>query len=519
MPLLDELLALGYFPKELPPAFSTNSYANAVVANLQSLPATFRQAQWVRPASFTLAKASGLRRRLTIVNPVPYFSLADLVATHWATLQPHLMSSPLSLSNPVSDPNGARALVPATGLADLISKRAQNRSSGKYTVVADISEFYPSIYTHTIPWAFHGKAVAKLNINNQALLGNVLDRWTRIGQEGQTVGIPIGPDTSLVLAELVLTAVDTEYAQRITGHHGFRWMDEFEMSFKDFNSAESALAELQHVLADYELRLNPRKTKIEDAPFGFEPRWVGEIRDFQFSPSPKKFGNELARYFDLVFAHAKELPHEHIVRYALGRLRPWKLDPTNWLLYQQLISHATIHQFQVVDQYITNLLLGQQEGHVVDLALAGDALNYVIEKTALLEQHHETSWALWGVLSLGVQLSVEARDRIEKTDNPVISILALDALQQGLVPNGFPAAPWSSHMTTSELHGEQWLLAYEANKKGWLPSLGATDHVNSELNFAFLKGAGVEFYTPVTRPTPPPLSILGVPPVLGAQSA
>ena len=509
MPSLDDLLAEGYFPKELPPAFSTETFASLVVSSLQSLPASFRNSHWVRPASFSLAKTSGLRRRLTVANPIRFFILAELINTHWTSIQTHLASSPLSLSKPGSDPKGTRALVPTTQLQDLISHRAHSRSRGKYTLVADISEFYPSLYTHTIPWAFHGKSFAKANLTNLALLGNQLDRLIRIGQEGQTIGIPIGPDTSLVIAELVLASVDTAFAAKAIGHNGFRWMDEFEMSFTDYGSAESALAELQHILAEFELRLNPRKTRIDEGPFGFEPRWIREIRSFQFSSSPKKFGNELARYFDLVFAHSRDNPHDHIVRYALARLRPTTIDASNWTLYQQLISHATIHELTVVDQYISNLLVGEQRGFAVDAALAGSTLNYIIEQTALLEHHHETSWALWGLLSLGEALSTKAADRVEKSENPVVALLALDALDQGLVPTAFSSAPWSSHMTTADLYGEHWLLAYEANLKGWLPSTGGADHVNSDSAFACLKNAGVEFYTPVSRPVPPPLSIVG----------
>jgi len=510
MALLDELLAQGYLPKELPPAFSTKSFEAAVTANLSSLPATFRAPKWVRPASYTISKVSGLRRRLSILNPVHFFNLAELIASQWTPIQTHLATSSLSRSKPIPDPSGVRALVTATPIQELISNRAENRAHGKYTLIADISEFYPSIYTHTIPWAIHGKSVAKANIGNTALLGNRIDRLTRIGQEGQTVGIPIGPDSSLMIAETVLAAVDSTIATKISGHGGFRWMDEFEMSFADFSSAETALAELQHVLADFELRLNPRKTRIDDSPFGFETEWVREIRSFQFSVSPTKYGNELCRYFDLVFSHAKAFPQEHVVRYAISRLRPTKIDPSNWALYQQLISHATIHELPVVDQYITNLLVGEQRGLGVDNALAEETLNYVIEQTALLEHHHEASWALWGLLSLGVPLTQKAADRVEKSDNPVVTLLALDALNQGLVPTTLASAPWSSHMTTPELYGEQWLLAYEANRKGWLPSVGGTDHVNPELNFAFLKQAGVEFYTPVTRPVSPPTSIVGI---------
>jgi len=290
------------------------------------------------------------------------------------------------------------------------------------------------------------------------------------------------------------------------------------MSFSDFNSAESALAELQHILSDFELRLNPRKTRIDDAPFGFEPRWLREIRSFQFSPSPKKFGNELARYFDLVFAHAKENPHDHVVRYALARLRPTAMDPSNWPLYQQFISHATVHQLTVVDQYISNLLVGQQGGFAVDIDLAGNTLNYVIEQTALLEQHHEAAWGLWGLLSLQIPASTTAAERLEKSDNSAIAILALDAAHQGLMPTALSSASWPSHMTTLDLYGEQWLLAYEANVKGWLPSIGSSDHVDSDPGFDFLKSAGVEFYTTVTPPVSPPTSIIGSSVPFGVRS-
>jgi hypothetical protein len=37
------------------------------------------------------------------------------------------------------------------------------------------------------------------------------------------------------------------------------------------------------------------------------------------------------------------------------------------------------------------------------------------------------------------------------------------------------------------LYDEHWLLAYEANVKGWLPSVSGTDHVAADPNFGFLK--------------------------------
>src|SRR5687767_10310787 len=39
-------------------------------------------------------------------------------------------------------------------------KRSSHRSKSSHCVIADVARFYPSIYTHSIAWAFEGKARA-----------------------------------------------------------------------------------------------------------------------------------------------------------------------------------------------------------------------------------------------------------------------------------------------------------------------------------------------------------------------
>ena len=77
--------------------------------------------------------------------------------------------------------------------------------------MADISSFYPSVYTHTIPWALHSKAVAKKNkAKNDTYFGNILDGCSMGVQDWQTVGLPIGPDTSHIIAEIIGVAIDLQ---------------------------------------------------------------------------------------------------------------------------------------------------------------------------------------------------------------------------------------------------------------------------------------------------------------------
>ena len=47
-------------------------------------------------------------------------------------------------------------------------------------------------------------------------------------------------------------------------------------------------------------------------------------------------------------------------------------------------------------------------------------------------------------------------------------------------------------MNADELYGENWLLSYEANIRGWLPT--TPDHVAADPNFGWLKSLGVSFY-------------------------
>ncbi|MGH9437314.1 MAG: hypothetical protein ACRD22_05300 [Terriglobia bacterium] len=44
------------------------------------------------------------------------------------------------------------------------------------------------------------------------------------------------------------------------------------------------------------------------------------------------------------------------------------------------------------------------------------------------------------------------------------------------------------------MHSDEWLLAYEANRQAWLPTVGAGDHVYADPAFKILKQNGVSFY-------------------------
>lgn len=95
---------------------------------------------------------------------------------------------------------------------------------------------FPSIYTHSIPWALHGKAVSKKSTSITALAGNLLDKCTQHTRDKQTNGLLIGPHSSNIIAEIILTKIDVELQAK--GYKKIaRHIDDYAFYAEDFAEA------------------------------------------------------------------------------------------------------------------------------------------------------------------------------------------------------------------------------------------------------------------------------------------
>ncbi len=273
---LHDLLNRGYFPKELPPPFDTSSYALAISSNIATIPRSFLEAPSAEYSSYNLARAGTLRRRLSVLNPIPYFKLCHEIQTRWPKIDAEIKKTPLAGMSEIPIGGTGRAVASST-LHAFTSLRAASRATARFLLRADISRFYHSVYTHAIPWAAHGKISAKAD-HSARLYGNVLDTCARKCQDNQTLGLPIGPDTSFILSELVLSVVDQILLRKIKRLNGFRHIDDYELCFDTRSEAEEALAALQEALTEFELALNPSKTQIYELPIPLEKPWASELR-------------------------------------------------------------------------------------------------------------------------------------------------------------------------------------------------------------------------------------------------
>jgi hypothetical protein len=310
------------------------------------------------------------------------------------------------------------------------------------------------------------------------------------------MGIPVGPDSSFLIAEIILSVVDSNLAN-FPGLKGYRYIDDFELCFRTLAEAESCLALLQQHLLEFELRLNPRKTTISELPLEYEAQWATELRSFIFRENAKAQESDLVRYFELAFSLGKKFPDEAVLKYAAARLEPVELATRNTKLFQSLLLHLLTVEPGAIREVLELLIEKERQGVVLQRTTLG-ALNEIVVRHSRLQHHSEVAWALWAALRFRLSLDAQAVKELPSCDNAVVAVLGLDANSNGLVP-GLDVTPWAIQMKPDELDDVHWLMAYEGLIRGWLPALAGPDYVSANPNWAFLKSLNVHFYSPVRR--------------------
>ena len=131
-----------------------------------------------------------------------------------------------------------------------------------YCAHADITDCYPSIYTHTVAWAIHTREWAKQNRNIG--LGNEIDRKICDSQNGQTNGIPQGSVLMDFVAEIVLGYADLLLMEKMDDidYKILRYRDDYRIFTKEKEYAEIIIKTLTEVLSSINLNLNASKTFI-----------------------------------------------------------------------------------------------------------------------------------------------------------------------------------------------------------------------------------------------------------------
>ena len=214
------ILTRGYFPQEMPPAFFTEQFAKYAATGAGR--ATIRTYQptdsFTECVKYRLARSGSDRRDLRLPHPALFAKLTALTAKNFSRLLTKAGRSKFSGVAPIT------LLIKIDLESELSSqqisleKKAAIRAGASFLLQADVSQFYPSRYTHAVGWAVDPQLRARKNWQNTNFGGKRLDQAIADIDGKMTQGIPIGNDISFLLAEVVLAQVDraTKFAKEKT---------------------------------------------------------------------------------------------------------------------------------------------------------------------------------------------------------------------------------------------------------------------------------------------------------------
>ena len=222
-------------------------------------------------------------RKLQIINPILYIDLIQFIVEekNWKILVNRFKKLH----------NYCNKRILCTSIP-IVEKNMHRRNSGKQilewwetteqgalglaqefpiVVTTDIADCYPSIYTHSIVWALHGRKLAKCHKQDKNLLGNNIDKKIQNMQYGQTNGIPQGSMIMDLIAELILAYADFILYISLKGNTQLkgkykilRYRDDYKIFVHSKFDGELIIKELSKVLLMLNLKLNTLKTSFYD---------------------------------------------------------------------------------------------------------------------------------------------------------------------------------------------------------------------------------------------------------------
>ncbi|OKY27127.1 RNA-directed DNA polymerase [Thalassotalea sp. PP2-459] len=460
------LLKLGYLPIQLPPAFNSRSFADKYQLfegawNAQRAPKS-------RAEKYSVARSSFYRRTTSILNPIGYYKIAKEIDTHWLKIERHYRKSSISLSKP-RIAEGLRA-IEISKFHELYEAKVEKSSGYKFALITDLVSYFPSIYTHSIPWAIHTKALAKIHTeHSEEYYGNLLDAKSMSLQDGQTMGIPIGPDTSHIISELIGTSIDRELYESL-GYWpaGFRYVDDYYLFFNSREESERALATLTKIAGNFELQVSPAKTKIIEVKELVEESWKYSIKQLRVSSSRKAQRDDIHNYFQKVFSLEKQFKDESIIKYSLRQISSSIIKKTNWSIFESYLFKCGYGFPNTLQTIVTIFSTYKKFNYPLNQKALHRFCENLITEHSISDHHGEVSWLLWLVKELNIPLKREIIREVESMSSNVCKLMIIDLYESGITRHNLKAATLRQYARTNNLLTEDWLIAYEAGKRLWL---------------------------------------------------
>ncbi len=479
------LLAYGLFSDKLPPIFTSDKFYEYCLRkrhNFEQSPHNY--------VYFENMRSVNVPRPLAIPNPMAYQLLCDCLKSNWENIKQHFIHMTDFQTYKVSRIH-IRKIYQSTALFEMNydnwrvdgSPEIDLAFGKRYLVKADISSCFPSTYTHAIPWALVGKQIAKAN-RNLDFWYNSIDSLSRHIKHDETQGLLIGPHTSNLLSEIILTAIDKE--MKVWKYT--RNIDDYLCYVDTYEDAQKFLTELGASLRAYSLNLNHKKTEIVELPFAVTEHWLRKLNKFNLLNKHGSTDYNLAQaYLD----YAVELMHENknnasILYYAIKVLAGSNLT-SNAREYcaKTIMNLSMLYPYLVItlDEFVfSKYCVGCQDHKCIK-----DYSSIVFMRGLQSRNYELVSYSLFFAIKYGFLIdNFNVNDVINSKDCVAMLFASIYAkeLHDSQSTQALKAVATAFAMD-DDTFDQNWLFAYEVLSDSKLPS-----------NWKALKRSKVTFVKP-----------------------
>lgn len=483
------LIRTACFPRELPPSFTTKYFADfckndftSVMGQSASLAKLNTQYD-----TFTMPRNRKKRRNLAIVHPLGQLAVSTILTQNKYKISKLISSDDSSLYSTTENKKENLAF---QGLNFDLWRRNKNILYSEHPVVlkADISRFFYTIYTHSIPWAVFGKDKAKKlyfakDKSFQKHWSNQLDKAVQSCQSRETFGIPVGPDTSRMIAELLLSSISKELQFPKNGLtvNRLRLVDDLLVGFNSAEEAKELLLQLRSKFWAFNLQLNDEKTAVVDSRLEFTPAWEHELDDlYVHNTNASVQRRQIIKLVD--FALAITANHNDSSAAKLAAVRIGHCQP-----FDENFSIALDAMFRLARDYsdctglLVEFLINTQDD-VKKLSLVERVERGLKKLVAFHSQRNHDYEVVWCLLaSCPFEIKWNSTDITMNGGLPQPTTLAMLGLmnERKLLNFKLSSLNWRTRVKALGPMSSYWLPYYEAVGRKWTKDTGMRNAIKS----------------------------------------
>ena len=338
------LLGYGMFTESLPPCFSSKNLLKKIKCEKKCNHHSY--------INYSATRHTSVARQLGIPHPESYIKLCEEIRNNWQEInkhigKPHKKFSFCHVRKIKSENYIFEMNYKGQGKWEEEELKQEYSLGRFYVVSADISACFPSVYSHSIPWAIEGKEEAKINKNNKEHWPSKLDKCIRNCKDGETNGLLIGPHTSNIISEIVLTAIDKALQDK-DFKKVIRNIDDYTYFAPSENRAIEFIKYLELALKEYDLRLSQKKTKILPLVDYFSNQWAQKLNRYNLPQKNEIDFPLIDNYMNYAFEIANATEGFAPIKYAIKVISKKKLLPRAKRLYvKKMLALSLIYPYLI----------------------------------------------------------------------------------------------------------------------------------------------------------------------------